>query len=301
MINLDKYSLSPEELAAIEKLIAKTGHNLTLQDLYQLMDEVWAACGCDSNRYDEERYNAFYRHPIWLLNGIFIEQHEESLGNRSVIAETIREKNLERVLDFAGGFGTLARMIATTNPNCSVDIWDPFPPQHGIHACDAFPNIRFVSSPQDNTYDALVCTDVLEHVHDPLSLLANMVRKVRVGGVLIIYNCFYQVIQCHLPCTFHLLYSFDEFCQLLGLSVEGKTKDDHATIYSKVAELDPDWHLIRKREKASKLSHQVNLWKKTHPEAGPLRQKLFVIQADPLYYSRKIWSQFIDSLPSSTR
>lgn len=296
MINLDKYSLSPEDLHTIEELLAKTGHHLTLQDLYRLMDEVWAACGCDPNRYDEAKYNAFYRHPIWLLNGIFIEQHEESLGHRSVIAETIREKKSVRVLDFGGGFGTLARMIATSNPNCSVDIWDPFPPQHGIHACAAFPNIKFVSLPQENTYDALVCTDVLEHVHDPLNLLADMVKKVRVGGVLIIYNCFYRVIQCHLPCTFHLLNSFDEFCQLLGLEVEGKTKDDHATIYTKAVELEPNWYLIRKREKDSKLSHQVNLWKKAHPGAGPLMQKWAVVQADPFYYSQKVWSQFIHSL-----
>lgn len=126
-----------------------------------------------------------------------------------------------------------------------------------------------------------------------------MVRKVRVEGVLIIYNCFYRVIQCHLPSTFHLLYSFDEFCQLLGLRVEGKTMDDHATVYTKEVDLNPDWHLIRKREKASKLSHHINLWKKAHPGAGPLRQKWAVVQADPLYYSQKVWLKLIHSLSGS--
>jgi SAM-dependent methyltransferase len=293
MINLEKYSLSSEDLATIEELLAKTGRNVSLQDLYQLMDEVWYDFGCDPNHYDEEKYNAFYRHPVWLLNGIFIEQHEESLSHRLVIAGTIGEKKSAKVLDFGGGFGTLARMIATANPDCSVDIWDPFPPQHGIEACAAYASIRFVSSPLDDSYDALVCTDVLEHVHDPLALLATMVQKVRVGGVLIIYNCFYRVIQCHLPSTFHLIHTFDEFCQLLGLRVEGKTKDDHATIYVKEADVVPDWKLIRRREKASILSHRINLWQKDHPESGPLRHKLAVIQADPLYYPDKILRRLI--------
>jgi len=296
MINLDEYSLSGEDLATIEELLAKTGRNITLQQLYRLMDEVWLACGCDPGRYDEEKYNAFYRHPVWLLNGIFIEQHEESLGHRSVIAQTILERGSKKVLDFGGGFGTLARMIAKANPECSVDIWDPFPPRHGIEACAAYPGIQFVSSPRDDAYDALVCTDVLEHVHDPLALLATMVQKVRVGGVLIIYNCFYGMIQCHLPCTFHLIQTFDEFCRLLGLRVDGKTGDDHATIYTKEVEMVPDWRLIRRREKESILSHRINLWKKDHPEAGPLRHKWAVVQADPLYYPGKIWRRLTDTL-----
>jgi SAM-dependent methyltransferase len=142
-------------------------------------------------------------------------------------------------------------------------------PQHGIEACAAYPGISFVSSPRDNAYDALVCTDVLEHVHDSLVLLADMVRKVRVGGVLIIYNCFYRVIQYHLPFTLHLLYKFDEFCQLLGLRVEAKTSDEHAKNYCKETEVEPDWRLIRKLEKASILSHHINPWTKEHLEAGP--------------------------------
>ena len=292
MINLDQYSLSAGDLSTINELLARTGRDIGLDDLYRLMDEVWFACGCDPNHYDESSYGAFYRHPIWLLNGIFIEQHSESLGHRWAIAEAIRAKGSARVLDFGGGFGTLARMIAASRPECTVDIWDPFPPQHGIEACAPYPGIHFVSSPQDDAYDALVCTDVLEHVHDPLTLLADMVRKVRVGGVLIIYNCFYRVIQCHLPCTFHFLHTFDEFCRLLGLKVEGRTSDDHATIYIKEVEVDPDWPLIRKLERASILSHRINLWKKDHPEAGPLRHKLAVFQADPLYYPQKIARRF---------
>jgi SAM-dependent methyltransferase len=299
MIHLERYSLSAQDLATLEGLLAKPGPKISLHELYRLMDEVWLECGCDPNHYDEEKYNAFYRHPIWLLNGIFIEQHPESLGHRAAIADAIRDKGAVRVLDFGGGFGTLARMIATVNPECRVDIWDPFPPRHGIKSCAAYPGIQFVSEPQDHAYDALVCTDVLEHVHDPLALLATMARKVRVGGVLIIYNCFYRVIQCHLPCTFHLLRTFDEFCRLLGLVVEGKTRDGHATIYIKAVDATPDWRLLRKLEKASMLSHQIDLWKRDHPGAGPLRHKWAVFKADPFYYPARIWQRLIHLLSSS--
>jgi hypothetical protein len=288
MINLDHYSLSEQERETIQALLTKTGNEPRLEDLYRMMDEVWQACGCDSSKYDEQRYATFYRHPIWLLNGIFIEQHEESLGHRRAIADAVHQRKASRVLDFGGGFGTLARMIAGSDPNCRVDIWDPFPPTHGIKACEPYANIRFVSSPEEDTYDALVCTDVLEHVHDPLTLLADIIRKVQKGGTLVIYNCFYGMIQCHLPCTFHFLYTFDDFCELMGLRVLGKTTDDHATIYSKVSAISPDWPLIRSREKSSKLSYAMNQWAKANPNAGSLRYKLALMRADPFYYLSKL-------------
>jgi 2-polyprenyl-3-methyl-5-hydroxy-6-metoxy-1,4-benzoquinol methylase len=45
--------------------------------------------------------------------------------------------------------------------------------------CKSIPNIQFICSPQAESYDALTCTDVLEHVHDPLLLLADMIAKVK--------------------------------------------------------------------------------------------------------------------------
>jgi len=246
MISLENYLLSIDERAALESLLARTGKNMSLQDLYRIMYEVWMSCGCDANHYNERKYAEFYGHPVWLLNGIFVEQHGESRGHRVAIAEALRLTASKTILDFGGGFGTLARLITELMPESRIDIWDPFPPRHGIEVCKSNPNIQFISSPQDESYDALTCTDVLEHVHDPLVLLADMVAKVRLGGTLVIYNCFYPLIQCHLPCTFHFIRTFDEFCSMLGLDVVGKTSDDHATVYKKVFSVVPDWAALRK-------------------------------------------------------
>jgi 2-polyprenyl-6-hydroxyphenyl methylase/3-demethylubiquinone-9 3-methyltransferase len=81
MIDLSNYTLSAVERTSIESLLSETGFDLNLQQLYALLDKVWSDLGCDASKYEEDKYTAFYRHPIWLLNGIFIEQHEESLGN----------------------------------------------------------------------------------------------------------------------------------------------------------------------------------------------------------------------------
>ena len=86
-----------------------------------------------------------------------------------------------------------------------------------LSLCGQNPQIKFVAEFELDVYDMLVCTDVLEHVINPLDLLAQMIGAVRVGGHLLIANCFEPVIACHLPSTFHLRYSFDDFCSRLGL------------------------------------------------------------------------------------
>ena len=295
MISLDNYLLSIDERESLESLLAQTGQEMSLQDLYRIMDEIWISYGCDASRYDEKKYAQFYGHPVWLLNGIFIEQHPESLGHRIAIAEALMATGSKTILDFGGGFGTLAKITTELMPESKVDIWDPFPPRHGIEVCKSNPNIKFISSPQDESYDALTCTDVLEHVHDPLALLADMVTKVKPGGTLVIYNCFYPLILCHLPCTFHFIKTFDVFCSMLGLDVVGKTGDGHATIYSKERSISPNWHDLRKREAESRLSYRMFCWSKANSDAGSFRYKLELIRAAPLYYPKKGLAQIMNA------
>jgi hypothetical protein len=140
---------------------------------------------------------------------------------------------------------------------------------------------------------------VLEHVHDPLVLLVDMIAKVRLGGTLVVHNCFYPLIKCHLPCTFHFIRTFDEFCSMLGLNVVGKTSDDHATIYKKVFYVVPDWAALRKFEAQSRLSYRMECWRKANSGASSLRYKLELVRASPLYYPRKFLSNLIGAFPRS--
>lgn len=286
MIDPNQYSLTPPERRAIEEQLADVGSDPSLEQLWSLMDQAWERCGCDNRNPESDRLANFYSDPVWLLNGIFIEQHAVSMGHRQAITKAVAAIAPERVLDFGGGFGTLARLLATALPKAEVAICEPYPPRHGIESCKPFANIRFIPELTSQNVDVLVSTDVLEHVPDPLALLAAMVDAVRPGGHLFIANCFYPVIACHLPCTFHLRYSFDAFCQALGLEVLGPCEGSHATIYRRAQLLQPDWPRLRSMERRSQRLFPWREWRTQH--ITPWRTRAQLAVAHPLHYPRKL-------------
>jgi SAM-dependent methyltransferase len=280
------FSLTSEERDAVDRMLARVGVDPSLEQLWQLMDQAWQQCGCNSRNLHVDQLAAFYIHPIWLLNGMFIEQHAVSMGHRQAITSTVIDIDPKQVLDFGGGFGTLARLLATALPQAEIAICEPYPPRHGIESCKAFANIHFVPELSSQSVDVLVSTDVLEHVPDPLALLASMVDAVRPGGHLVIANCFYPVILCHLPCTFHLRYSFDAFCRALGLGVLGPCEGSHATIYRRNIVMEPDWQQLRTMERRSQRLFPWRQWKATHLSPWGHRARLAVLH--PLHYPRKL-------------
>lgn len=288
MIDLSCYNLAVGERRAIQQHLDRYGSNPSLKQLWALMDEAWERHNCTNDSFDPEPISRFYRDPVWLLNGIFTEQDEVSIGHRNAITSAVVALAPERVVDFGGGFGTLARLLASALPRAQVAICEPYPPRHGVESCKAFSNISFVPELTSNYFDVLVSTDVLEHVPDPLTLLASMVDAVRPGGHLFIANCFYPVIACHLPCTFHLRHSFDSFCQLLGLEVVGVCEGSHATIYRRTQVIQPDWKRLRQMEHRSQRHFNRLEWRERHitpwrTAAAPLFKNLF-------YFPRKLIS-----------
>ncbi|MFQ6539513.1 MULTISPECIES: class I SAM-dependent methyltransferase [Aphanothece] len=221
------------------------------------MDTAWKICGCDQQHYAPALYRDFYSHPVWLLNGIYVEQDPVSMGHRRSIANGVASLGPRQILDFGGGFGTLARLIADRLPCSHVSICDPFPPAHGLEACKAYPNITFVHTLTSHRFDALVCTDVLEHVHDPISLLEEMIVAVKPGGHLFIANCFQPVILCHLPCTFHLRYFFSWCAEPLGLQQIGRCQGSHAWIYQRRSDGAINRRKARFRETVAKALHPL--------------------------------------------
>lgn len=286
IIDPNCYLLDKCSIETIYALLTKVGSNPTLEDIWRLMDEAWFRHGCNSQDFESERFKSFYSDPVWLLYGIFIEKHDVSLGHRQAIAAAVAALVPERVLDFGGGFGTLARLLASALPQAEIAVCEPYPPRHGIESCKPFANIRFISELTSQSIDVLVSTDVLEHVPDPLSLLATMVDAVRPGGHLLIANCFYPVIACHLPCTFHLRYSFDAFCQALGLEVLGPCEGCHATIYRRAQVLQPDWARLRAMEQRSQRLFPWREWRSRH--ITPLLRLAKLAVTHPLHYPRKL-------------
>lgn len=187
----------------------------SLQQLWHLMDEQWQAHGCDPLQMDEHVY-AFYSHPVWLLNGLFIEQDPQSLANRQAFTNWVTKQAPMRVADFGGGFGGLARFIGAALPKSSVEVVEPHPHPAAIALAASTSNVRYVPELTDE-YDLLIATDVFEHVPDPIGLAASTATHLRIGGRYLIANCFAPVIACHLPQLFHLSIGWDQSMCAMGL------------------------------------------------------------------------------------
>ena len=252
-ISVRDIGLTESDKCEIERLLNISPHNPPqLEDIWILMDEVWDLYGCDNRKIDWKNVRKFYSHPVWLLNGLFIEQHELSIEHRSAISDWITTKPfIRKILDYGGGFGTLARLIADKSDSFSVDIYEPHPFDYSRQKISIYPQIQFINK-ITGKYDLLVSTDVLEHVPDPLKTFEEMILSVKNDGYLIIANNFFPIIKCHLPQTFHLRYTFDLFAKLMGLLVVAPLEKGHANIFRKNGNKSVNWRAVRMLEKLSK-------------------------------------------------
>lgn len=249
----DLVCISSSDLIEINRLIALTNSNeINLKDLWYLMDVVWDEMGCSSTELDEQKIELYYKHPIWLLNGLFAENHDESIAHRQAIVDWVtKQEEIRQVLDFGGGTGLVARMLAKASSSLKIDVYEPFPSDYALRKTGNYKNVEFVRE-FSLTYDCLICTDVLEHVPDPLKLLSEMVQLVKSGGHLIIANHFYPSIKCHLPCTFFLRHTFDYFASMMGLEKVEQLQWKHIHVYHKKMELEFNWEKLRNAEERAK-------------------------------------------------
>ncbi|WP_284153959.1 class I SAM-dependent methyltransferase [Desulfofustis limnaeus] len=226
--------LMPEEKDYLDTIFEYFGGYPTLDEIWRLIDEQWVLLGCDPNHLDE-RVKTFYRHPVWLLNGLFVEQHAQSLEHRRIFLDWIVKIKPSRVADFGGGFGTLARMVGRSLPSAQIEVVEPHPHLVAISLAAETPNVRFVPK-LTREYDLLIATDVFEHVPDPLKLTAETAYHLRVGGQFLIANCFQPVIRCHLPQLFHFHYAWDKTLAVMGLKSVAKIR--YANAYVREGSLD---------------------------------------------------------------
>jgi len=160
---------------------------------------------------------------------------------------------IRTIADFGGGFGELAREIARRMPDAEVLIVEPFPTRVCSERCRDCVNISLVATLADVLCDAVVAQDVLEHVEDPIGLAIDLASALREGGVVVFANCFYPVIHCHLPSTFHLRHTFPWVMRALGLRYKGTVQGAaHAQVYERVGPLN-----LARARKAERLSRRV--------------------------------------------
>lgn len=201
----------PPDIQAMAQLV---GTEPTLESIWALMDLVWTITGADPQ--NPRSMAAFYGHAVWTFNGIFTETHKESLENRLQFAKRIAELAPIRIADYGGGFGTLARLLAQRLPQCKIEVVEPFPSELALAMSQEYQNVSYVPN-LTGTYDVIIALDVLEHVENPLCLVYELANHIDMKGKLLLANCFYPVIKCHLPCTFYLRDSFDFLLSKIGL------------------------------------------------------------------------------------
>jgi SAM-dependent methyltransferase len=205
-----------------------------LRGIWRLMDRAWGECGCDASVLDD-RVSAFYGHPVWLLNGLFIEQDPQSIALREEFVDWIAGFGPSRVADFGGGFGTLAAMLARRLPGARVDVIEPHAHAAAVARTQTIPNMRYVED-FDGDYDLVVATDVFEHVEDPVALAAHILAKLRIDGRALFANCFAPVIRCHLPEHFHLRATWPAVMRAMGMEDLGRV--GYGRAHARTGEID---------------------------------------------------------------
>lgn len=241
--------LLPNEREWLEKTFGKNKNRFpTLEQIWQLMDEQWISHQCDPSQANNNLIE-FYNHPVWLLNGLFIEQDADSLAHRRAFTDWIVQQTPARIADFGGGFGGLARFVGQALPDAQVEVVEPHPRAIAIAMAANTPNVRFVPE-LTGEYDLMIATDVFEHVLDPLGLCADTATHLKVGGQYLIANCFAPVIKCHLPQLFHFEYGWNTAMQALGLMPGDRVRYGHA--YRRIGPLN-----LAAARKAGELAHRL--------------------------------------------
>jgi hypothetical protein len=244
------------ERAYLSEVFEQCGGYPSLQQLWQLMDQPWQALGCDPLHLDE-RVSAYYNHPVWLLNGLFIEQDPQSLDHRQAFAHWVASIRPARVADYGGGFGGLARLLGAALPEAQVEVVEPHPHAAAIALAAETPNVRYVPE-LSGSYDLLVATDVFEHVPDPIGLAVATAAHLPIGGTYLMANCFAPVIACHLPQLFHLSIGWDQAMRAMGL--QPREIVQYGRAYERTGQLSE-----KAARRAESLARRVYPWVKPLP------------------------------------
>ena len=217
------------------------------------LDRIWNEFGLDNrSELQQQSIGAYYGHPVWVMNGIFSVRDPASQSHRTAIARYLQGAGVKLVADYGGGFGELARAVARAIPDGEISLVEPFPSLVGVEGLKSVPQIKLVSSLSTEGYEAIIAQDVLEHVEDPIKLASELAGSVHIGGKIIFANCFYPVIQCHLPATFHLRHTFPIVMKALGLRFVGLVDGAvHAQVFERVGQLSLS--NARRADKVSRL------------------------------------------------
>lgn len=202
-------------------------HGINIHQLWKVLDRTWDDLE-ENNQKQPEKFdlseflNKYYQHPVWLINAAFSESDEGTINDRLAAIRLISHVQPRKILDFGGGIGTVSRLCSITLPKAEeIDLVDITDFRNIIQQyLDDFKNIRVLEQP-DPLYDAVISTEVLEHLIDPVEAIIQINNLLRIGGAFATSYSFAPVIKCHLPQNFHLRKSMFWIIRSLGFGFYG--------------------------------------------------------------------------------
>lgn len=222
---IERFSVDPRLNSALDYLTEKEReHGITHSRLLQLLDIAWheVARGSNPPTVTEDFLNTYYRHPIWLINGLFSDSDSDTVSDRLAAIRMTAHVKPKRLLDFGGGYGTGCRLAAQTLSEIEeIHLLDVGEDHHAAlsHLKD-YPQVKIVAKPEP-PYDAVISTEVFEHLTDPVGSAHYIHSLLRPGGALAASWSFAPGIECHLPRNFHLARSMVTILRSLGFGFYG--------------------------------------------------------------------------------
>ena len=200
---LFSFNLFRENIFSINELIEKS------RNRYALLDVLWPGPFPTAQEI-EDFYQASYDvlpwgHGIWMADHNNVERRSRWLRRVDMLLR-LKELGVTTVMDYGGGGGHTA-LLALAAGFDGVGYHEYFEWHAYVRwrLQKVFPaswqKMHF-SSPKgkkpDQSYDAVICADVPEHVYDPIELLQQLTRCIKTGGYLAWISVFGEGISCHL-------------------------------------------------------------------------------------------------------
>lgn len=160
---------------------------------------------------DREGLLNFYRSTASYIFELTAANHQvETLSNYIRAMDALRGEGVRTVLDFGAGIGTFVLLCARSGMDCTYAELRSKTFAYGAWRTNMHPEsaarVSFVEIEGDGAvppgqWDALICTEVLEHVFEPEALLDRLLERVRHGGFLVVSESYDYVEEfcTHLP------------------------------------------------------------------------------------------------------
>jgi 2-polyprenyl-3-methyl-5-hydroxy-6-metoxy-1,4-benzoquinol methylase len=230
-------------------------NNITIQRLWRILDQAWDEIHASKPDAEiSQLLHDYYQHPVWLINAAFSESDQNTISDRLAAVRLIAHIHPQKILDFGGGIGTVARLCSITLPNVEhIDLVDITDFRHTIqNYLTEFSNIRVLAHP-DPPYDAIISTEVLEHLPDPIQTVIEMNKLLRMGGSFAASWSFNPCIKCHLPQNFHLNRLMPWIIRSLGFGFYGFERRG-SKVYGYVKQADVTPGMIKQAHRLEQLS-----------------------------------------------